>query len=65
MKKEEYIKTIKLKNGLKIDIGLDDYAQAYFIEYLDKSGVLKEECCGTYNPWQIYILDRFGEKYEE
>ena len=47
MKKEEYIKTIVV-NGHMINIGLDDYGQTYFLEYVDGEGKLVEDCVGVY-----------------
>ena len=60
MKKEEYVKTIVYNDHL-INIGLDDYGQTYFIEYLE-DGQLKEECVGAYIiGYEDYIEWRFGE----
>jgi len=47
MKKENYIGTIEIE-GIKIDIGLDDYGQCYYFEY-EKNGQKIEQSCGTYN----------------
>lgn len=59
MKQDEYIKTI-VYNGHMINIGLDDYGQTYFIEYVE-NGELKEECIGSYIPdYEYYIEGRFG-----
>ena len=59
MKPEEYIKTI-IYNDHMINIGLDDYGQTYFIEYLE-DGQLKEECVGSYiADYEDYIEWRFG-----
>ena len=60
MKKSEYIKTLVIGKNL-IVVGLDDAGQTYFFEYLDKDGVLKEECCGAYNlNYERYIEYKFG-----
>jgi hypothetical protein len=60
MKQEEYIKTV-VYNGRMINIGLDDYGQTYFLEYVE-DGELKEECVGTYcSDYGDYIKWRFGE----
>lgn len=59
MKAEEYIKTVVFNNRM-INIGLDDYGQSYFIEYLDDEGNLKEESCYGYCSYEIYLEDRFG-----
>lgn len=59
MKQSEYIKTIVL-DGKMINIGLDDYGQCYFFEYV-KDGTLKEVSCGTYCPdYMQEIKDYFG-----
>ena len=47
MKKEEYVETIVI-NGHMINIGIDDYGQTYFLEYLDELGNLVEDCVGAY-----------------
>ena len=59
MKQEEYVKTI-VYNGVRIDIGLSDAGQTYFIEYLEDDE-LKEECVGAYvTDYEYYIEWRFG-----
>ena len=59
MRQEEYIKTI-VYNGQMINIGLDDYGQTYFLEYVE-DGELKEECVGPYvTDYEDYIEYRFG-----
>ena len=63
MKQNEYIKTIVL-DGKMINIGLDDYGQCYFFEYV-KDGALKEVSCGTYCPdYMQEIKDYFGVEVE-
>jgi hypothetical protein len=65
MKKEEYVKTFEV-NGTKVDLGLDDYGQCYFIEWVDKNGDKKSTSLGTYNfhyMEDIYYL--FDERYKE
>ena len=65
MTKEEYVKTIEIC-GNKIDLGLDDYGQCYFIEWIDKNGEKKSTGLGTYNFHYleaIYAL--FDKKYKE
>jgi hypothetical protein len=60
MKQDEYIKTI-VYNSHMINIGLDDYGQTYFLEYVE-DGELKEECVGAYvTDYENYIEWRFGE----
>jgi len=66
MRKEDYIKTIKV-NGYTVDIGLDDYGQCYYFEYVDKNGKLQEVGCGSYNfNYEQEIKDYFNilEKYK-
>ena len=48
MKQEEYVKT-DVYNGHMYNVGVDDYGQQYFIEYMNENGELAEECCGAYN----------------
>ena len=48
MKQEEYVKTIVVY-GKMVNIGMDDYGQQYFIEYVDNNGDLVEVGCGAYN----------------
>ena len=53
MTKEEYIGTIEL-NGIKVDVGIDDYGQQYFFEFINKDGEKETLGCGAYN---INFLD--------
>lgn len=65
MKKEEYIKTLNV-DGTKVNLGLDDCGQCYFIEWTDKSGKKKSTGLGTYNTHymeDIYYM--FDERYKE
>ena len=48
MKQEEYIKTIVVY-GKMVNIGMDDYGQQYFLEFLNDNGELVEIGCGLYN----------------
>ena len=48
MKQEEYVKTIVVY-GKMVNIGMDDYGQQYFIEYLNDDGEITEIGCGAYN----------------
>lgn len=48
MKREEYVTTIVVY-GKMVNVGMDDYGQQYFIEYLDDNGELVEVGCGAYN----------------
>ena len=70
MIKEEYIGTIEL-NGTKVDVGIDDYGQQYFFEFINKNGEKEILGCGAYNinflDDIIYIVDRqgfFEQKYD-
>ena len=61
MKREEYIKTVVFNNHM-INIGLDDYGQTYFLEYVE-DGELKEECVGSYIfNYEDYIKWRFSNQ---
>ena len=65
MTKEEYVKTFMIC-GVKVELGLDDYGQCYFIEWIDKNGEKKSTGLGTYNFHYleaIYAL--FDKKYKE
>ena len=48
MKPEEYIKTIVVY-GKMVNVGMDDYGQQYFIEFVNEDGELVEVGCGAYN----------------
>ena len=48
MKQEEYVKTIVVY-GRMVNVGMDDYGQQYFLEYVNEKGELVETCCGAYN----------------
>lgn len=65
MTKEEYIKTIEIC-GTKVDLGLNDYGQCYFIEWTDKNGKKQSTSLGAYNSdylREIYYL--FDNRYKE
>lgn len=47
MTRDEYIKTIRVKD-LDVDLGMDDYGQSYFIEWVDDEGK-HEMGVGSYN----------------
>ena len=63
MTKEEYIGTIEL-NNIKVDIGIDDYGQQYFFEFINEDGETESLGCGAYNlnflAEIIYIVDEKG-----
>lgn len=62
MTDEEYIKTLTV-NGQKIDLGLDDYGQQYFIEWEDEEGK-HESGLGAYNlDYMSSILHMFDPDY--
>ena len=48
MKREDYIET-KIINGHMVNIGMDDYGQCFYFEFMDKNNKLIEKSCGTYN----------------
>lgn len=48
MKQEEYVKTIVVY-GKMVNVGMDDYGQQYFLEYINENGHLIEIGCGAYN----------------
>ena len=61
MRKEEYVETI-VYNGKMINVGIDDYGQTYFLEYVDETGALVENCVGAYvTDYSSYIEYMFGE----
>ena len=65
MKDSEYVKTFNI-NGKEIKLGLDDYGQCYFIEWVDDFGNTQETSLGTYNfryMEDIYYL--FDPHYKE
>ena len=63
MTKQEYIETLYI-NGIKVDVGIDDYGQCYFFEYTDENGQFNSIGCGTYNEWYLeeiyYYLDPYS-----
>lgn len=70
MIKEEYIGTIEL-NGTVVNVGIDDYGQQYFFEFINKDGEKETLGCGAFNinflDDIIYIVDRkgfFEQKYD-
>ena len=49
MRREDYVETV-IYNGQMINVGIDDYGQCYYLEFVDKNtGKLTEVGCGTYN----------------
>ena len=46
MKPDEYIKTLNV-GGKEIKLGLDDYGQCYFIEWVDDNGKTQETRLGN------------------
>ena len=48
MKDTEYVKTIVVY-GKMVNVGLDDYGQQYYLEFVNNQGELEEVGCGAYN----------------
>ena len=48
MKANEYVTTIVVY-GKMVNVGMDDYGQQYFLEFLNDDGELIEFGCGSYN----------------
>lgn len=72
MKPNEYIKTIVIY-GKMINVGIDDYGQQFFLEYVDDNGELQEIGCGAYNSdiedvaktiidRRRYMIEEYGEE---
>lgn len=72
MKQEEYVKTIVIY-GKMINVGMDDYGQQFFLEYVDDNGELQEIGCGAYNSdiedvaktiidRRRYMIEEYGEE---
>lgn len=72
MKQEEYVKTIVIY-GKMLNVGMDDYGQQYFLEYVDDNGELQEIGCGAYNSdiedvaktivdRRRYMIEEYGEE---
>ena len=61
MRKEEYKGSITTLNNIKVDVGIDDYGQQYFIEF-EKDRKIEEIGLGTYNIWfmndLLYLVDK-------
>lgn len=65
MTKEEYVKTFTVC-GVKVDLGLDDYGQCYFIEWADENGEKQSAGLGTYNfNYMESIYSLFDKRYKE
>jgi len=65
MRKEDYIKTIIVCKK-EIKLGMDDYGQCFYIEWVDDNGKIQEESIGTYNThYMEYIYHKFDPKYKE
>ena len=64
MEFSQYIKTLTIC-GHDIDLGLDDYGQCYFIEWIDENGDKKDTGLGTYNfHYMEEIYYRFDPIYK-
>ena len=65
MEFSQYIKTLTIC-GHDIDLGLDDYGQCYFIEWIDENGDKKDTGLGTYNfHYMESIYHMFDPVYKE
>lgn len=64
MKPEEYVTTI-VYNGKMINIGLDDYGQQYFLEYMNDDGHLTEIGCGSYSSGYNEVIEAIWGKPTE
>lgn len=61
---EDFIKTIEIE-GIKVDIGQNDYGQCYYFEY-EKDGQKFDISCGTYNADVIsYIFFELCSRYRK
>lgn len=58
MQRNDYIDTI-VYNGHMINIGLDDYGQSYYLEYVNEDGQLVEVSCGTYNTDYMRTIEEY------
>lgn len=56
MTSDEYVKTLVI-NGTTIKLGIDDYGQCYFAEWVGDDGELNSQSLGTYHS------DYMGELY--
>lgn len=60
MEKNEYIKTLNVA-GKEVKLGLNDYGQCYFIEWVDEDGKEQSMGLGTYNSHYLediyYLFD--------
>lgn len=64
MKKEDFVKTVII-DGVKVDIGIDDYGQCYYFEYM-KDGKMIERSCGTYNTdYMEEVVYMVSERYRQ
>lgn len=64
MTKQEYVETLWI-NGLRVDVGLDDYGQCYFYEYIDEQDGPVVGSCGTYNlDYREYIYSVLDVEYK-
>lgn len=55
MKPEEFVES-RVINGQLVNIGMDDYGQQFFFEYV-KDGELKSIGCGAYNTDYMGFID--------
>ena len=60
MLRNEYVETLILDKKM-INVGIDDSGQCYFVEWVDDTGELRQEGCGTYNfNYKEYAEYKFG-----
>lgn len=61
MKTSEFVKTVTY-GGQVINVGLDDYGQSYFLEWIDEDGKAHIIGCGTYTTDYMYVIESlFGD----
>ena len=57
MTDKEYIETLNIC-GRQVRVGMDDYGQCYFFEFVDDNGDVQSIGCGTYNT--NYLEEIYG-----
>lgn len=62
MTDQEYVETLHI-NGKEIKVGLDDYGQCYFFEYLDENNKLVSVSCGSYNSQYLEEIYYYFDPY--
>ena len=65
MKKEEYVETLIVQEKM-VNVGIDDYGQCYYFEYVNEKDELVEASCGTYETdYKGYIEEYFTPEVEK